>query len=73
MLKGVRPVAAALIAVVAVKWILDIGAAGMEGHDIWLVAGSALIGAGTLVGLYFKVHPAILVVAAMGLGGVVFS
>jgi chromate transporter len=73
MLKGVRPVATALIAVVAVQWMMDIGAAGIAGQDMGLVAGSVVIGAGAAVGLYFKVHPVILIVAAMGLGGVMFS
>jgi chromate transporter len=72
MLKGVRPIVTVLIGVVAVQWMIDIGMEGIEHNDAWLIGGSVLIGIGAAVGFYFKIHPAILIVAAMGLGYLIF-
>jgi chromate transporter len=72
MLKGVRPVITVLIAVVALGWLADIVSAGQGSGDWWLIAGSLLIGAGACAGLYFKVHPALLVVMSLVLGYLMF-
>ena|GEM_PF-425797 len=72
-LKGVRPVVTVLIGVVALRWMWDIASGGFEHNDWWLLGGSVLIAAGAAVGLRWKVHPAVLVAAAMVIGGALFS
>jgi len=72
MLKGVRPVVAVFVGTVGIQWGVDICWNGTALNDLWTIVGSALIGIATAIGFYFKIHPAILVVAAMGAGYLMF-
>lgn len=72
MLKGVRPVVTVLIAVVALQWMMDIGAVAMEQNDWGMMVGNVLIGFGALLGLHWKIHPALLVVGSLVLGYFIF-